>query len=493
MLLPIFYVLLQGREAGRERWLELWDVRIPGLLWNTLSLTFTVTAGTVVIGVITAFLVVRTDLPGRRWWRWILALPLVIPPYVGAMTYIMIFGPAGWMKEFWGFTPLPIFQFPGVALVMTLFTYPYVYLITASSLRKLNANLEEAALSQGCSYPGIFSQVVLPMLRPAIGAGSILVSLYVLSDFGAIAMLRYTTFTAAIYYQMGSFDRTGAAILSVVLILITLILLWLEWKTRSRIRFDQQQRTYRPPLRLSLGLWKWPALFFTSAVATAAVFLPLAILLRWTAQGIQTGALDTSFWGYTLNSLTTAGAAAVLSILLALPVIYLKARHPSWLTTAIDKAVYGGYALPGVIVALGIVFVFNRFFPAWYGTLVLLITAYVMRFLPQAAQAGEASLQLVSPRMEEASQSLGLPSWKTLLKVTLPLIGPGLLAGGALVFVSSMKELPATLLLRPAGYDTLAVRVWIQASEGLYHLAAPSALLLVLVSVIPLRWMMNKY
>jgi iron(III) transport system permease protein len=493
MSIPILYVIVQGWGAGWERWTQLWDARIPGLLWNTLSLTAVVTVGTILIGVALAFLVVRTDLPGRSWWRVIGALPLVIPPYVGAMAYIIIFGPAGWIRDWLGASPIPIYSFWGVALVMIMFTYPYVYLITAASLGRLNANLEEAALSCGQPYRRVFRKVVFPILRPAIGAGAILVSLYVLSDFGAISMMRYTTFTAAIYYQMGSFDRVSAAMLSVVLIAITLIFLWLEWRTRKHIRYSQQGGTYRRPLTIPLGRWKPLALAFVLLLSLTGVFLPLVVLVYWAWMGFQMGALDASFWEYALNSLVVSGIAALLSILLAMPLVYLKARNPSPLTSLLDKIVYSGYALPGVIVSLGIVFVFNQYLPMLYGTIALLIAAYVMRFLPQATQAGEAAISLVSPRLDEAAQSLGHSPWKSMIKVTFPLILPGILAGAALVFVSSMKELPATLLLRPAGTDTLAVRIWIQASEGFYHLAAPAALLIILVSILPLRWILNKY
>lgn len=493
MVIPILYVIVQGSQAETERWVQLWDSRLPALLWNTISLTAVVTIGTILIGVTLAFLVVRTDLPGRKWWRLIGALPLMIPPYVGAMAYIMIFGPTGWMRDWFGSSPLPIYSFWGVALVMIMFTYPYVYLIAASSLGRLNANLEEAALSCGQRYRHVFLKVVLPLLRPAIGAGAILVSLYVLSDFGAISMLRYTTFTAAIYYQMGSFDRMSAAMLSVVLIAITLIFLWMESRTRKHIRYSQQNGTYRRPLTIPLGRWKPLALAFVIFISVIGVFLPLAVLIYWSLQGWQMGALDSSFWEYMINSLVVSGISALLSIIFAMPLVYLKARNPSSITSLLHKIVYSGYALPGVIVSLGIVFVFNQYLPFLYGTIALLITAYVMRFLPQATQAGEAAISLVSPRLDEAAQSLGHSPWQSLLKVTLPLVMPGVLAGAAFVFVSSMKELPATLLLRPAGYDTLAVRVWIQASEGMYHLAAPAALLLILVSILPLRWILNRY
>jgi iron(III) transport system permease protein len=174
-------------------------------------------------------------------------------------------------------------------------------------------------------------------------------------------------------------------------------------------------------------------------------------------------------------------------------VIYLKSRYPSAAAAIIDRLSYSGYALPGVIVALGLIFIFNQYIPSLYNTFYLVAAAYVVRFLPQAMQSGEASLSLISPRIDEAARSLGHSPWKVVFTVIIPLLLPGILAGGALVFVSAIKELPATLLLRPPGFDTLAVRVWVESSEAIYHMAAPASLLIIVISLLPLRWMLSKY
>ncbi|SDO32346.1 ABC transporter permease [Alkalicoccus daliensis] len=501
MSVPLVYVIIRSLAAGRDSWARLIGDRIPGLMWNTLSLTFAVTAFAIVIGVSLAWLVIRTDIPGRKVWQWLLAIPLVIPPYVGAVTYIIVFGPSGWMRDLWnggvlnvfGDYPIQIYSFWGVFFVMTMFTYPYVFLIASASLRKMNRNYEEVARSQGMTTSQIFWKVNLPLLRPAIGAGAILISLYVLSDFGAIAMMRYVTFTAAIYYQRAGFDIPSASVLSLVLIVLTVIILWIESYSRRKNKFYQTSNTFRPPEILKLGRWKPLALIYVISVFTMAVVLPIFVLVYWTVVGAEAGAIDASFFEYAWNSVKVSGIAAVLCMLLALPLIYLKSRHPSFISSGIDKLSYTGYALPGVIVALGMVFIFNNHIPVLYNTFYMIAIAFVVRFLPQAMQAGEASLSLVSPRMDEAARSLGYPAWKVMLKVTLPSILPGVLAGGALVFVSSIKELPATLMLRPPGFDTLAVRVYYNASEAIYHQAAPGALLIVLVSIIPLHYLLKRY
>ncbi|MBM7096806.1 MULTISPECIES: ABC transporter permease [Alteribacter] len=503
MAVPIVYVVWRSLFAGVDRWMRLLDDRIPGLLWNTLSLTFMVTLFAVIIGVSLAWFVNRTDLPGRKTWQWLLALPLVIPPYVGAVAYIIVAGPTGWLRGMWNDTgwlqalfgdyPISIYSFWGVFFVLTMFTYPYVFLIASASLRKMNRNYEEVARSQGMTTRQIFWKINLPFLRPAIGAGAILIALYVLSDFGAIAMLRYNTFTAAIYYQMGSFDTLSATVLSVVLIALTLVILWIESKSRRRQKYYQTTNTYKAPDILSLGRWKWPTLVYVVLIFSMSVIVPIGVLIYWSYVGISFGAVDWDFWKYAWNSVRVSGLAALLCMVLALPIIYMKSRYPSVLTSVIDKLSYSGYALPGVIVALGIIFIFSQYFTFLYNTYYLIAIAFVVRFLPQAMQAGEASLSLISPRMDEAARSLGYPPWKVMIKIIIPSILPGVLAGGALVFVSSIKELPATLLLRPAGFDTLAVRIWVDTSEAIYYSAAPAALLIILLSIIPLKYLLKKY
>ncbi|MBP1969125.1 iron(III) transport system permease protein [Virgibacillus natechei] len=503
MSVPVIYVVWRSIAAGADSWTRLLGDRIPELLWNTLSLTAAVTFFAISIGVSLAWVVVRTDLPGKKFWQWMMALPLVIPPYVGAVTYIIVFGPSGWVADIWGEAtwltsilgdyPLNIYSFWGAFLVLTMFTYPYVFLIASASLRKMNRNFEEVARSQGMTTSQVFFKVNLPLLRPAIGAGAILISLYVLSDFGAVAMLRYVTFTSAIYFQQAGFDIESASVLSLVLILLTIFILWIEAYTRKKNKFYQTSNTFKEPETLRLGKWKPLAVVFVVSIFSVAVVLPIAVLVYWTVVGATMGVIDERFFEFAWNSIKVSGLAAILCMILATPIIYLKSRHPSLISQAIDKLSYAGYALPGVIVALGMVFIFNNHIPALYNTFYMIAIAFVVRFLPQAMQSGEASLSLVSPRIDEAARSLGYPAWKVMIKVIIPTILPGILAGGALVFVSSIKELPATLMLRPPGFDTLAVRVYYEASEAIYHQAAPGALLIVLVSIIPLHYLLRKY
>ncbi len=456
-----------------------------------MAITVATTLFSTVIGVSLAWLVYRCDTPGRRMWRWLLAVPLMIPSYVGAVAYVMIFGPQGWIKPVLGEAPFNLYSFWGVLLVLTLFKFPYVFLIVGAALKRMNRSFEETARSLGLGPWAVFWRVTFPFLRPAIGAGAVLTALCTLSEFGVVALLRYNTFASAIYYQMEGYDRTAATVLSTVLIGLTVGVLGIERATRKRRRFHQTTNNQRPPETLKLGRWKPVGLLWVVGVVTLAVTLPLAVLVYWSVLGIGRGALDGRFWMFAFNSIRVAGMAALAAVALALPVVYLKARHPSLPSMLIDELSASGYALPGVIVALGIIFIFNTYIPGLYNTALLLVVAYVVQFLPQAMQYGDASLSLVSPRIDETARSLGHPPWKVLWKVIVPLVSPGLLAGGALV--SAIKELPATLILRPPGFDTLAVRVWVESSEAIDHMAAPAALLVVLVSVVPLKLMLSRY
>ncbi|MEW9500610.1 ABC transporter permease [Jeotgalibacillus marinus] len=492
MVIPIIYIGIRSFDNGSQRWLELLDTRIPFLLEKTLSLTLTVTFLGLIIGVVSAILVVKTNLPGRRVWRWLLVVPLTIPAYVGAVSYIILFGPRGLVDNLFG-TTIDVFSFPMVVLIITGFTYPYIYLIVSASLQKINPSFEEAGYISGLSHFGVIRKVTIPMVRPAIGSGAILVALYVVSDFGSVAMLRYPTFTQAIYFQMGSFDRVGASIFSMILIVITLVFLGIQYASKRRMKFYQVDGTSKAPTLIDLGKWKVPALIFVSTVFGLFAALPIGVLLYWSGLAVVEGVIDSRFFAFTMNSFMAAAITSLLCLVLALPLIYVKTRFNSGMSRIVDVISYLSYALPGVIVALGVIFIFINYIPFLYGTIAMLIMAYVMRFLPQSLQSTESSMGQISPKIDEAALSLGKKPVQVLNQVILRLIQPGIIASFSLVFVSVIKELPATLLLRPAGFDTLAVRVWIETSEGYYAMAAPSALLIILISILPIRWIMNKY
>jgi iron(III) transport system permease protein len=489
-VLPLGYLLLRAGTAGPEK---VWDIllrpRTHEIFLSSVGLALTVTLASMVIGVTLAWLTVRTDLPGRKFWAIVTVLPLVIPSYVGAFTLISALGPRGLLQS--GLAPLGIerlpslYGFPGAFLALTLFTYPYILLSVRAALRGLDPSLEEAARSLGRSPFRVFREITLPHLRPSILAGGLLVSLYTLSDFGAVSMLRFDSFTRAIHMQYSaSFDRSVAAVLGLLLVGLTLSILIFEQKMRGKARYYRSSAgTIRPASLLKLGRWRWPALAFCSGVVLLALAMPLGVIGYWLGRGLLAGDPAMSLRPEVVfNSVAASGGAALLAIAAAVPVAVLAVRFPGRLSRWLERSTYLGYALPGIVLALALVFWGANFATFLYQTIFLLIFAYVVRFLPQAIGSTRASLLQVSPRLEEASRSLGRSPLQTLTAITVPLVRPGLLTGLALVFLTAMKELPTTLLLGPTGFNTMATRIWDFTTEAFFARASVPALGLVLVS-----------
>ncbi|MEQ1788195.1 MAG: iron ABC transporter permease, partial [Acidimicrobiales bacterium] len=492
-LLPLAYLLIRSSEIGFDRALDIaTSARVRGLLWRTGVLATSVTAATVLIAVPLAWVTVRTDVPLRRFWVVATALPLAIPTYVGGYAFIGAVGPRGilqgWLEPF-GVDAIPSFYgFWGAWLVLTLFTYPYVLLTVRSALRGLDPSLEEASRTLGQGRWTTFRRVVLPQLRPSILSGSLLVALYTLSDFGAVSMLRFDSFTRAIFVQYrASLDRSTAAVLGLVLVAVTLVVLGGESAARRssayhRIHAGGARATPITPL----GRWRWPTFAALGTLLGIALVLPLAVIATWFLRGVDGGEplrVTTTLIG---NSLRAAAFGAVASVVAAWPIAVLSVRRGGRLGRMVEGACWVGHSLPGVVVALSLVFFGARVVPSLYQTHWMLTLAYVVLFLPQALGAIRASLLQISPSLDEASRLLGRGSIATMLSVVVPLSRPGLFAGGALVFLTCMKELPATLLLAPTGYPTLATQVWSATSEAFFARAALPALVLVLLSSLPM-------
>lgn len=490
VLLPLVYLVVRASEGGERAWRVLVRESTLDLVLQTVALVGGVTAAAIAVGVPLAWLVVRTDLPVHRVIGIAAALPLVVPSYVAALALLGAFGPKGLLQELlegpFGVERLPaIYGYPGALAALTLATYPYVYLLAAAALRGLDASLEEAARGLGESGAGVFRRVTLPALRPAVGAGGLLVALYTLSDFGVVSLMQYDALTRSIFTQYRSlFDRTPAAVLGLVLVALTAIVLGLE--ARSRRGAFHRTAVTRQPARVRLGRWRWPAFAFCSVVVALFLLLPIAVLAYWAARA----ASFELAWSAGGRSLLASALAAAAAVLLVLPIAVLTHRHGRWWTRALERMSYAGNALPGIVIALSLVFFAANYTPFVYQTLGLLVVAYVVRFLPQALAGVSSALRAVSPRVEEAARGLGRGPWGVLVSVTVPLVRPGMLAGAALVFLSAMKELPATLLLRPIGYDTLATEVWKFTSLGSYSRAAAPALLLIVLSA-PLVYLLT--
>ena len=499
MLLPLAYLLVRTAGASHEAWDLLFHPRTAYILFRSLLLVVTVTAASVALAVPLAWLTVRTDLPFRRGWAVLTAMPLVIPSYVGAFLLVSALGPKGLLQQQlsgpFGVDRLPdIYGLPGATITLALLSFPYVLLTVRSVLLNLDPALEESARSLGYGPWRTLWRVTLPQVRPAVAAGALLVGLYTLSDFGAVSLMRYETFTWAIYQQYEtSFDRSIAAVLSLVLVGLAIALLLIEARTRSRGKYYRTRSgASRPHCVFSLGRWKWPAVGFCAGVVVMALVLPMTVLGYWLMRGISSGEPLALVWKAMLNSVYVSGLAAIVAVACSIPVAALVVRYPGVLSRLLERTSFVGYALPGVVVALALVFFGVNFALPIYQTVWLLVFAYVVLFLPAALGAIRSSLLQVSPRLEDAARGLGRRPFQVMLTVTVPLMRSGVLMGAALVFLVTMKELPATLILGPLGFNTLATTIWSASSEAFFAQAAAPALALILMTSIPLAFLVMR-
>ncbi len=491
-LVPLIYLVVRALGMGSDAWTIARSPRNLAVLGQTVLLTLAVTASATAVGTALAWLTVRTDLPGRSVWAAATCLPLVLPSYVGAFALIAALGPHGMLQTLLaplGVERIPsLYGFGGAWLALTLFTYPYVQLTVRAGLRGLDPSVEEAARSLGRTVPQVFRQIVLPHLRPALGAGALLVALYTLSDFGAVSLLQFDALTRQIHIQYSAtLDREAAAVLALMLVALTLVLLAVEQRTRGRGRqFRPSAGVSRAPRRHRLGPWRIPALAFCGLVTLLGLGLPVLVTGFWLVRGWQAGDRIGGQWDLLRHSVGASGLAAVACVAAALPVVIYAVRHPGRTSRFAERTAYLGHAMPGIVVALALVFLGARVLPWLYQSLAMLVLAYVILFLPLAMGSVRACLLAISPRTEEAARTLGRSPAGVLRAVTLPQLRPGLLTGGALVFLSCMKELPATLLLGPTGFATLATRIWGATEQAFFARAAAPSLILVLVSAVSL-------
>ena len=488
-VLPAAYLVVVIAGDLSESLEVAFSSRALETLLRTAALTAAVVVASVAIALPIGWLTVRTDLPGRRLWTVLCTLPLVIPSYVGAYLLVAALGPNGLLQEALGVNRLPsIYGFTGAWLVLTLFTYPLVLIPLRATLRRIDPQLEDAARAMGRSPLEVFRTVVLPQLWPVLAAGSLLVALFTISDFGAVSILRFRSFTAEIYlaYQ-SSFDRVAAAALGGVLVVAMLVLLFASSRVRgARAVHRLGPGTLRPTQPYRLGRWRWPALGFCSLIVTVAFVLPVGVLVYWASKGISTGSTSlTTVAALGGNSLLIAFWAATLGAIAALVVAALAVRYPSAVTRGIERLAHGGYALPGILVALGLVFFSTRAAPALYQTITLLVFAMTIHYLPLAIGPIASSLVQLSPRIEEAARGMGRGPAEVFRTITIPLARGGMMAGAALVFLHAMKELTVTLILSPIGFKTLATDIWTQTTYGFYEASAIPSLVLLAVAAIP--------
>jgi len=496
VLLPPTYLVWRAMSAGSGLEEALTDSSAVQALGRTLLLTVTVTGTCIALAVPLAWITARTDVPLARAWTVLLTLPLAIPSFVGGFVMISAFGPGGLLQDLLeplGVERLPlIYGFSGAWLVLSLLSYPYIYLQASAALSRMDGTLEEAARSLGKSGWTTFTRVHLPQLRPAVAAGGILIALYVLSEFGAVSMLHYDTLTPLIYIEYTTrFDRTTAAVLGLPLIALAALFVTVDGLTRGAARYHARGGRGRQR-RVALGRWRWPAFGFCALVVVLAVGVPVMVILTWLVRGLRAGTETGFVLEAVVNSARAAALGAVVAALGALPIALLSVRHRGWFSGLLEKLSYTGQALPAITIALALVFFTANYTTRFYQTLTVLVIAYAVRFLPEALGATRTALLQVNPNGEEAARSLGAGPVRTFLRVTAPQMAPGVSAGMLLVFLSAVKELPITLLLSPIGFETLATDIWASTSEAFFTRAALPSLILLALSGLAVLLMLRR-
>jgi iron(III) transport system permease protein len=506
--LPLLVLFSAWLHSENAVWRHLAETVLGDLLINTLLLLAGVALGVLLLGVGFAWLTAMCQFPGQRFFDWALMLPLAMPAYVLAFVAIGLFDFSGPVQTTWrelfghaGYGFPAVRSTGGVILVMVLVLYPYVYMLARAAFFTQRRGALEAARILGLSPWAAFRRVALPMARPAIVAGTALALMEALADFGTVAVFNYDTFTTAIYKAwFGLFNLQAAAQLASLLLLIVALTLTVERRLRGRARYHESSRS-GPPARLVLRGWRGAAACAAAALVFALAFvLPLGQLLIWLWE-VAAEDLNRRYADLLLNTLMLGISAALITVTAALLLAFARRRGGDALTRAAVRVATLGYALPGSVLAVGVMLAFTHLDhflqplahrlgldsggPFLTGTLAALLLAYLVRFLAVAFGPIDSTLERIRPSLPEAARSLGASSRELLNRIYLPLLRPGLLTALLLVLVDVMKEMPATLLLRPFGWDTLAVRIYEMTSEGEWERAALPAMTLVLISLLP--------
>ncbi len=470
LLSPLALLALDAHSAG---WSEIHHVlfraRSASLLRHTVLLTLLVVALAAVLGVATAWCTERIRLPARKLWVVLLVLPIAIPDdVVGYAWHSYDPGMSGLMTA---------------TLVMTLGTYPLVYLPVAASLRRSDPAMQDTAHSLGAGRLSTFVRVTLPLIRTAVVGGCVLVALTTIAEYGTFEIVRYQTFTTEIFTEF-QFNSRAAAALSVPLVCLALIVLAIDGIVPSRA--STRGAPARSAVRARLGWTTIPTLLGLTALVALAIGFPVGTVLYWMAQSEHTTLPAAATLGQaTWNSLIYSALGAASAVVLALPVALITFRRSNALRVMLQRSTYIPLALPGVVVALSLVYFATHHAFGLYQTSALVIVAYAIMHFPLALVCIRASVAQAPARLADVGQSLGRSQAAVFLRVTLPLLAPGLLAGFCLVFLFAVTELTATLLLAPIGVQTLATQFWAYQSEVSYGAAAPYALMIIALAAIP--------
>lgn len=499
MLLPLAYLFLRGAESGGDAVDLLLRWRTLKILGRSLLLTALVITISSVIALPVAWITVRTDIPFKRFWLLVTAMPLVLPSYVGAFVVVTALGPKGLLQQIlsdmFGVDRLPdIYGLPGATLTLSLFSYPYVLLTLRAVMRNLDPSIEEAARTLGHGSWKIFISVIIPQIIPAITSGALLVGLYTLSDFGAVSLMGYETFTFAIYQQYQSvFDRSMASVLSLVLVIIAFALVFLEGKSQTGTKLYRSGIGVQRPIGIRpLGRWKLIAFGFCSGVTLFAFVLPITVLAYLVIRTLESEHTLVLSWLSVWNSVYVSGLAAMIVCCSVIPVSLLVVRHPGIFAKTIEGMSFIGYALPGLVVAVSLVFFGANYAISLYQTIWLLLFAYAVLFFPTGLVILRSVLRQIRPNIEDAALGLGRTPREVFFIITVPLLRSGVLMTFFLVFLLTFKELPATLILSPLDFQTLATSIWSASSEALLGQAAVASIILILISCVPMSFFVLK-
>lgn len=510
--LPLLVIVPRVFSSGDDVWRHVLHSLVPGYVTNTVLLMVGVGLLTAIIGVATAWLVTMYRFPGRRFFEWALILPISIPAYINGFTWSGILDYTSpvyvFVRNHTGIDTGPYLFFnllslAGAILILSLSLYPYVYLITRAYFLKQSTTLFEVGASLGRGPVGVFFRVVLPLARPAIVAGVSLVLMEVLNDYGLMRYFGIETFTTGIFTAWFAFGSPLTAMkLSVYLMIFVLALILLERYQRGQMRFDLVGTHYRPvsPRRISRHAATWVILSCSLPLLAGFVF-PLAMLLYWSVQTAGQ-VVDARFWELLMNSFFLAVMAAALVAAMALFIAFTLRTFPTRLVRLLARISTLGYAIPGAVVAIGIMVFFlwteqqlRAGLPGirimLTGTWFILVFAYVIRFMAVGYNPIESGMARVSASLDEAARSLGRSNWRNLVHIHLPLLRGAMLSAVLLVFIDVLKELPLTLILRPFNFDTLAIRAFEYASDERIAEAAPAAVIIILVGLVPV-YLLNK-
>lgn len=472
-LVPLWYLFQQSLSNGiRVFGEEIFQERTLSLIGRSALLAGSVTAGSVVIGVFAAWVVTMSGIRGRIPLTIAFSLPLAIPSYLSAFAWI------SWKPEIAGFA--------GAFIVLTFACYPYVMLPVSAAMSRINPVHEDIARTMGRSSFQIFLEVVLPQLRRSITSGALLVALYALSDFGAVAAMRHEVFTWVIYgaYRAG-FNPTRAATLSVVLVVAALALTYTESLARGTNSSSRKAATARHRNRNSSRAVTATAFTGTLIVLIPAIGIPVINIVSWLYRSTTRSTDWTTVWSATAQSFVNGLATAIVTFLLALPIALLAVRSVGRLSQIPERLTYITHALPGIVVAISVVFVGIRVVRPWYQEFPLLIFGQVIIFLPVMVTSLRAAFEKTPVGLEEVSHTLGVGKINTMFRVVLPLALPGVLAGSALSMLAAVKELPVTLLLRPTGMDTLSTKIWDFSTVSDFAAVGPYAIAMLIVAAFP--------